>query len=812
MLFRFNGTINQKVDFFSLQNDRISNQIAQLQAKIEKLALKENPVSKVTEVKKDTEPVVDPNSVLKPAHLTSYIDAAPDNRTPVQDAVPAKEEIKPDVAVRSPAVTAASAVPNRPNIPYIEAPKKPSFRERNPDLEKFIGENLFNKIGIVILVLGMGFFLKFAIDKEWINEIGRVSIGFICGAALIGLAHRMRKSFVTFSSVLVGGGVAILYFTVTIAFQQYQLFSQTIAFILTILITAFTVLLSVSYDRKELALFGMLGGFCAPFMISTGEGNYIILFSYILILNLGMLVLAYFKKWSIINIVCYVLTILLFGSYLGRTLMSKADPGTYLGLLIFAALFYLVFLLMNVINNIKEKTAFKTLEIGILMSNTFLFYTAGMLILENLGNGAFKGLFTALLGLVNFGFAYGLYMNKKVDRNLIYLLIGLVLTFISLAGPVQLEGNQITLFWAAECVLLLWLSQKSGILLIRQTSVLVLILMTGSLIMDWEQVYYSSAIKDIVLRPILNRGFITGTVSLICICLYSRLLRSEIRSVLFKEISTSRLILGISAIVIGYIVIFLELNFQAYIYFPEIRVLSLASYNYLFIYILFTPVYKLNNKQFNGIISGLAAISLLGYLFIYNTETIFLRNAYLKDQGSLSNYLFHYLMVILCGITLFKLYKMIAGFKELMLLRAFQIFAIFIILVIASSELDHLLMISQYGSEKSTYDILVISHKTGYPILWGCFALLCIYLGMKWKSREIRVMSISLLAITLIKLFVFDLRGISEGGKIAAFISLGILLLVISFMYQRLKRLLLTGQSADVEINTHQKDEDHAAE
>ena len=105
--------------------------------------------------------------------------------------------------------------------------------------------------------------------------------------------------------------------------------------------------------------------------------------------------------------------------------------------------------------------------------------------------------------------------------------------------------------------------------------------------------------------------------------------------------------------------------------------------------------------------------------------------------------------------------------------------------------------------------ILNNSHKSGFAILWGCFALLCIYIGMKWKSKNIRIISITILAITLLKLFIFDLRGLSEGGKIAAFISLGILLLVISFMYQRLKNLLLTSDAKVKDDTVDQEPADH---
>ena len=130
-------------------------------------------------------------------------------------------------------------------------------------------------------------------------------------------------------------------------------------------------------------------------------------------------------------------------------------------------------------------------------------------------------------------------------------------------------------------------------------------------------------------------------------------------------------------------------------------------------------------------------------------------------------------------------------------LSVLQWFIAFIALYIASAELDHLLVMSQFSRTRSIDAILMNSHKTGFAILWGCFAFLCIYIGMKWKSKNIRIISITILAVTLLKLFIFDLRGLSEGGKIAAFISLGILLLIISFMYQRLKNLLLTDKQEE---------------
>ena len=84
--------------------------------------------------------------------------------------------------------------------------------------------------------------------------------------------------------------------------------------------------------------------------------------------------------------------------------------------------------------------------------------------------------------------------------------------------------------------------------------------------------------------------------------------------------------------------------------------------------------------------------------------------------------------------------------------------------------------------------------KIGYPIVWGIASFMMMLVGMKYKYRTLRIISLSIFTVILVKLFMFDIKGASEGGKIIAFILLGVLLLVISFMYQKLKNLMLDNK------------------
>lgn len=683
--------------------------------------------------------------------------------------------------------------PTQPKPVYIpQVPAKPGFFERNPDMEKFIGENLANKIGIGILVLGIGFFVKYAIDQEWIGVYGRVLIGILCGGILLGLAHRMRKTFAAFSSVLVGGGIAVLYLTITIAFQEYQILPQTPAFLILVLITAFTIMLSLAYDRIELAILAILGGFGSPFMVSSGEGNYIVLFSYILILDIGMLILAYYKKWSAINVISYAFTILLFGSWLVAS-YDHEKAGMMTGGLIFATLFYFTFFGMNIVHNIRVSSKFIPIDIFLLLSNTFLYYAAGMILLNNNSGEPFMGLFTAMIGVFNFIFAYTLFKNNKIDRTILYLLIGLVLTFISLAAPVQLEGNYITLFWAAETVLLLWLSQKSKIFLMKVASIIVMVLMFFSLLMDLEAVYYRS--NDLAI--LLNKGYITSIISFVSIVLTILVLRKEadLDSEILKIYKT---ILILMAGAVFYVANLLELRHQLAYFFdhvPSVTVI-IGVYNMLFVSVLLLVKNKFpSGDLFRYGITALGIFAIVGYFVVYHNAIIDSRNALIDKEASSMGFGFHYLLILLLVVIASRCLIEIRSWtnfnKETGMVYSWFFVGLFVF--IASAELDHTIVIT-LASADTLYKVLEQNHKIGFPILWGIASFILIAIGLKRKQKNLRIISLTLLLLTLLKLFLWDIRGISEGGKIAAFISLGILLLVVSFMYQRLKKFLMIDE------------------
>ncbi|GGK61865.1 DUF2339 domain-containing protein [Rufibacter glacialis] len=730
----------------------------------------------------------------------SVVQRAPVNPPPIPAPVERPLEAPKLTEVPEPTPIAAFTSAQETSVFQDLEPAPPSFFSRKLDWEKFIGENLINKLGIAILVLGIGFFVKYAVDQDWINEVGRVAIGLLAGGVLLGVAHWLRREYKAFSSVLIGGGMAVLYFTIAIAFHEYQIFSQTVAFVLMMALTGFTIFLSMAYDRMELAVLALIGGFGSPFMVSTGEGNYVVLFVFILLLNLGILVLAYFKKWNLLNLIAYGFTLILYGGWFS-TRVVEVPNAPYAGALVFATLFYLVFFLMTMLYNVKERRKFTAAEIMMLLSNTFLYYGVGMYVMTQLAGGSYRGLFTILLGLFNFAFAYGLYRSNRVDRNLVYLLIGLVLTFLSLSAPIQLEGNYITLFWALEAVLLLWLSQRSGIQLIKYASMLVLGLMLVSLAMDWLD--YSISREGLPL--LLNKLFVTGTVVVASLAGTWVLLGREDAATLNGKLWASyRTVVGLLLVAFLYLVLLLELQHQLThsTLSNDVQVLVLGFFHYLFLLGLLAWSARLANPLYGRILMGLSILALLAYGTNLQPSAAFIRNGYLFNQTeTLPAFLTHYLplvtLVLLLAMVLRKVQREFGfegklGKVSLWLASAAGVYLL-------STELEHLWLLKSHPTSAEVYDSMRHIRKIGFPILWGVVSFALMMVGMSKKIKTLRIISLTLFFLTLLKLFLFDVRDMSEGGKIAAFICLGVLLLVISFMYQKLKNLILAGETKPVD-------------
>lgn len=789
----------------------------------------------------------------KPKEEKPYFAPIPESQMPVQEKKPEPEiilqEEKPKIetAAYTENIPVEKPLPKpvieiretpKPLVPIQEIPKVilpprkswwENFKDNNPDLEKFIGENLINKIGILILALGISYLVKLGIDQNVITEPMRVGIGILAGSIVMIFAHKLRVNYKAFSSVLVAGAISIFYFTIAIAFHDYHLIGQTVAFVIMVVITLFSAFISISYDRMELAAISLIGAFAVPFMVSTGQGNYVVLLTYILIIDIGILLIAYFKKWNFLNIQAYVFTMLLYCGWLSTIIGSPKAP--YLGALIFGFLFYFTFILMNIINNIKNKGEFSNWQLSILSSNTLIFYGSGMLILNSY-HPEFKGLFTTFLALFNLIYAWYLYKRFGVEKRVIYVLIGMTLTFATLAIPIQFQGNYITLFWAAEAVLLIWLSQKSEIKTFKFASAIVHFLMLLSLIIDWSKLYGSENILAIIINP----AFLTGLFAIASFIAVFYLLKKETDEPTFLGITfhpqNYSTYTKIIAVILAYFGGFIELSYQANIYLESSSAVNYLKvvYHFIFSAIFISIAFKGKNISFKNLASILASINIILFIFVSSHFAFSEQEDYLVGKISFPlAYLLHFVSLILTAYFVFALYKTREDnfiFKQFSN-KIILIIASLLLVYLASSELMlHSIAISgnqisasetqealkdypginiheatYYYANDRINDIENQVIKTGYPILWGALAFLFLIVGIKRNVKNLRIIALLLLGITILKLFIYDIRNASETGKIIAFILLGVLILIISFVYQKLKVLVLSNPSEEKPTN-----------
>ena len=647
-------------------------------------------------------------------------------------------------------------------------------------MEKFIGENLINKIGIAILVLAIGFFVKYAIDNDWVGPAGRVGIGILCGGILIAIAHRLRNNYKAFSSVLVGGGLAIFYFTITLAYHEFHLFNQTVSFIILIVITCFAVALSLLYDKQELAVIALVGGMSSPFMVSNGSANYNALFIYLITLNAGLLVIAYFKSWRILNITAFGLTVLMLAG-----IVYTLPVGAYQISFTYITVLYLMFFLINIAYNIRENKEFITSDFSILLINTALYFSTGLYLLTMMHDEQFRGLFSASIAALNLLFSFVLFRTKRAEINILYLLIGITLTFISLAAPIQLHGHFITLFWAAESVLLYWLYQKSGIKLIRLVSLVIWIAMLLSLLMDWSQLYISA---DLQLAIIANKGFITTVFAAICSWLLYLLSNKPNEN----GPAISPLIYSYTAVILLFCSGALEINHQFLNRYPQtdLNILYLMLYIPAFVYVFSQIADRFSSNKINReVIAGIYAATITVYLLL-TPEFFDIQSAiFIAHTVDTSHFIAHWIGAVFILLIFYALIKVCRVSFQAYIKPVSWILSASIVLFLSLETclLSNLLF---YKPGTTMDHIETVYIKTALPVLWGVLSFAIMWLGMRYKTRVLRIISLTLFTITLVKLFVFDIENIPAAGKIAAFFCLGVLLLIISFMYQKVKVII----------------------
>jgi len=376
--------------------------------------------------------------------------------------------VAPPAAAKAPQPIAPKPPPPAVHAapPVVPAPTAARPGPAGLDLETLIAGRWLNRIGILALLLAVAFFLKYAFDNDWVGERGRVAIGLLCGTGLLAYSEwLLRRGYRYFSEGIAGLGAGVLYLSLYASWSFYHLFPQAAAFAGMVVVTTAMVAVALGRDSQRLALVALTGGFLTPILLSTGKDQQVVLFTYLAVLDAGLLALARFRHWRSLEFLSFVATQVYFWGWYSSFYNDEKLGRTAA----FATLFFLLFAALPVVGSRRTGTLFQGQGILVLL-NAFWFLLALRAMLWPERRWA---LTLAVLGLAagHLGIAQTAARPKEGETSLVRLLFaGLALTFVTLAIPIRLEGKWITMAWAVEGAVLAWSSLQSRVRFLRHAA------------------------------------------------------------------------------------------------------------------------------------------------------------------------------------------------------------------------------------------------------------------------------------------------------------------------------------------------------
>lgn len=364
---------------------------------------------------------------------------------------PLPEAIRPvrEAAQPAPAL-AQSASPRTPAEPSWDAKLAASVKRW------FTEGNVPVKIGVLVLLFGVGAALKLAVEKGYFSLSIEARLIVIAVAALAGLAlgwrERVRKP--AFGLSLQGGAIGVLLLTVFAAYRLYSLLPSGLAFALVVVLVAGSAALSLLQKNMSLAVLGFLGGYLAPVIISTGSANHVALFTYYAVLNAAVFAISWRQSWRLLNLMGFAFT---FGvgtawgkEYYRPELFATVEP--------FLILFFAFYILIGLMYVLRQTEHRRPWVDGTLVFGTPLVafpLQAAMLKHDRIGM-AFSALAVALVyaGLVAW------LRNRRGERLLTEAYAALALGFATLAVPLAFSASTTASVWALEGAGVAWLGLR----------------------------------------------------------------------------------------------------------------------------------------------------------------------------------------------------------------------------------------------------------------------------------------------------------------------------------------------------------------
>jgi len=342
------------------------------------------------------------------------------------------------------------------DVPAAARSETPAEAKEPFSLEEVLAGKWLTWVAAIALIIGAGLFFKYSIENQLLGERGRVALGLIVGAAAFaGAAFAMLRDYRWLGQALAGAAGGILYFALFAAFSFYQLIGVEPAFAAMAAVTLALLAFSTIFNAQSTAILGLIGGFLTPMMLSQGQDRQWELFGYIFLLDLGVLGIASFRRWQPLQITAFGFTLLMWCGWFARFY----EPAKLQSTLILLTAFFVLFALLGVWHNALRRLPARPGDLFLMMATPVAYFVALYAVTKSQYE-QWHGPMAVGLGAVYAAFGAVQLLRNPAGNLAVLTLGGIAASFLTVAIPLQLTGHWIAIAWAAESLLLVELGFK----------------------------------------------------------------------------------------------------------------------------------------------------------------------------------------------------------------------------------------------------------------------------------------------------------------------------------------------------------------